>query len=163
MRTGLLVFDEHFLHLVSVVMYRPWCWSVDGINDFFRTNHKVKTQQLVKILGQRCGDIKFAGYLVNVTGPMPLVLDLPNDIDRSLNETVTDKIRKYRTDYNNNPPNVISFMSSIVSMSGRLQSEFVLLLFLQDHREIDRFLDSQEFNLRIPASRVMCVGLIPSG
>ena len=58
---------------------------------------------------------------------MPLVLDLriahdrfgsssdpnlngklhyPNAIDRSLNEAATDKIRKYRADYNNNPPNV---------------------------------------------------------
>ena len=38
-------------------------------------------------------------------------LHYPNDIDRSLNETVTDKIRKYRVDYNNNPPNstVINF------------------------------------------------------
>ena len=62
------------------------------------------------------------GYLANVTGPVPLVLDLhivherfgsssdpsinghlhyPNDVDRSLNETAADKIRKYRTDYNN--------------------------------------------------------------
>jgi hypothetical protein len=61
---------------------------------------------------------------VNVSGPVPLVLDLritherwgsnsdpsinghlhyTNDIDRLLNETVTDKIRIYRTDYNNNP------------------------------------------------------------
>ena len=49
---------------------------------------------------------------------------------------------KYRTDYNNkqqinNPPNVISFMSTITSTSGRLHSEFVLLLFLQAHRETD--------------------------
>ncbi len=66
-------------------------------------------------------------------GPVPLVLDLlithdrfgsnsdptingtlhypnPNDIDRSLNETGTDKIRKYHSDYNNNPPKDISFM-----------------------------------------------------
>ena len=66
------------------------------------------------------------------SGPVSLVMDLhivherwgsssdpsinghlhyPNDIDRSLNETVTDKIRKYRVDYNNNPPNstVINF------------------------------------------------------
>ncbi len=61
---------------------------------------------------------------------MPLVLDLriahdrfgnssdpsihghlhyPNDIDRSLNETVTDKIRKYLTDYDNNPPSSVVF------------------------------------------------------
>jgi hypothetical protein len=71
-----------------------------------------------------------AGYLANVTGPVSLVLDLhkvherfgsssdpsinghlhyPNDVDRSLNEVATDKIRKYHTDCNNNPPNDISF------------------------------------------------------
>ena len=82
---------------------------------------------------------------VNVVGPVPLVLDLritherwgsisdpsindhlhyPNDIDGSLKETVTDKIRKYRTDYNNNPPNSISFMSIIPSTSGSLHGEF---------------------------------------
>ena len=73
--------------------------------------------------------------------PLTLVLveHYPNDIDRSLNETVTDKIRKYRADYNNNPPNAISFMTAIASTSGRLHSEFVCLLFLQTHRETDRF------------------------
>jgi hypothetical protein len=57
-------------------------------------------------------------------------LHYPNDIDRSLNESAGDKIRKYRSDSNNNPPHTISFMSSIPSTSGRLHSEFVLLLFL---------------------------------
>jgi hypothetical protein len=59
-------------------------------------------------------------YLVNESGPVPLVRDLhithdrfgstsdpsnnghlhyPNDIDRSLNEAAADKIRKYRADY----------------------------------------------------------------
>ncbi len=66
-------------------------------------------------------------------------LHYPNDIDRSLNEDASDKIRKYRTDYNNNPPNTISFMFPIPSTSGRLHSEFLCLLFLQDHRETDRF------------------------
>ena len=42
-------------------------------------------------------------------------LRYPNDIDRSLNEGSTDKIRKYRSDYNNNPPNTVSFMSPIPS------------------------------------------------
>ncbi len=36
-------------------------------------------------------------------------LHYPNDMDRSLNEVVPDKIRKYRSDYSNNPSNVISF------------------------------------------------------
>ncbi len=52
---------------------------------------------------------------------------------------MTDKIRKYRTDYNNNPPDSVVFMSVIPSTSERLHSEFVWLLFLQAHRETDRF------------------------
>jgi len=99
-------------------------------------------------------------YLANATGPVSLVLDLritherwgstsdpilnghlhyPNDLNRPLNESTADKIRSYRADYNNRPSNVISFMSAMASTSGRLHSEFVLLLFLQDHRETDRF------------------------
>jgi hypothetical protein len=38
----------------------------------------------------------------------------PNDVDRSLNEAAVDKIRKYRADYNNNPPNAITFMPEVV-------------------------------------------------
>ncbi len=71
----------------------------------------------------------------------------PNDIDRSLNETAGDKIRKYRSDYNNSPPNAISFMTVISSTSGRLHSEFVRLLYLQDHRETNRFFASSGFQL----------------
>ena len=91
---------------------------------------------------------------------MPLVLDLriahdrvgssadptlnghlkyPNNLDQSLNDAAADKIRKYRADYNNRPPSAVSFMPSIASTSGRLHSEFVRLLFLQAHRETDRF------------------------
>ena len=94
---------------------------------------------------------------------MPLVLDLriaqhrvgsstdptlnehlrhPNNLDQSLNDTATDKIRKYRSDYNNNPPNTVAFMPTIASTSGRLHSEFIRLLFLQDHRETDRFFEA---------------------
>ena len=50
-----------------------------------------------------------------------------------------DKIRKYRADYNNRSPSAVSFMPVIASTSGRLHSEFVRLLFLQTHRETDRF------------------------
>jgi hypothetical protein len=87
---------------------------------------------------------------LNVEGPVPLVLDLrvanarwgswsdpslnghlhyPNDFDGSLNETATDKVRQYRVDYNNRPSNTISFMTSMVSTSGRLHCEFVSLFF----------------------------------
>ncbi len=128
--------------------------------DLFRTTHTVKIQRVVRNRGQRCGDIEIVSYLVNEEGPVSLVMDLhithdrwgstsdpsinghlhyPNDIDRSLNEDASDKIRKYRPDYYNNPPSSVAFMSTIVSTSGRLHSEFVCLLFLQNHRETDRF------------------------
>jgi hypothetical protein len=60
-------------------------------------------------------------------------------MDKSLNETATDKIRKYRSDFNNNPPNDISFVPVITSTFGSLHSEFIRILFLQVHRETDRF------------------------
>ncbi len=66
-------------------------------------------------------------------------LKYPNNLDQSLNDAAADKIRKYRADYNNRSPSVVSFMTVIPSTSGRLHSEFVRLLFLQAHRENDRF------------------------
>ncbi len=81
---------------------------------------------------QDWGDIELAGYLANEVGPVSSVLDL------------------YHTDYNNNPPDSVSFMSPFLSTSGRLHSEFVRLLFLQTHRETDHFLQFQEFSLSNP-------------
>jgi hypothetical protein len=135
-------------------------WMVDQVADFFRTTYKVKTQKVVKNRGQYCGDIELTGYLVNESGPVSSVLDLriahdrvgsstdptlnghlkyPNNLDQSLNDAAADKIRKYRGDYNNRPPSAVSFMPAIASTSGRLHGEFVRLLFLQAHRETDRF------------------------
>jgi len=112
--------------------------------------------------------IELAGFLANATDPVSLVLDLcithdrvgsstdhtlnghlryPNNLDRSLNEDAPDKIRKYRSDYNNNPPSVVSFMSAISSTSGRLHIEFIRLLFLQTHRETDRLLSDSGVHL----------------
>ncbi len=115
---------------------------------------------MAKSRGRHCGDIELAAYLANAAGPLPLVLDFciahdrfgsssdlnlnghlhyPHDIDRSLKEAADDKIRKYRAEYNNNPPTAVAFMPAIASTSGRLHSEFVRLLSLQAHRETDRF------------------------
>jgi hypothetical protein len=133
---------------------------VDQVPDLFRTTRQVKTQQVVKIRGQHCGDIELAGYLTDESGPVTLVLDLriahdrvgsstdptlnghlqyPNNLDQSLNDAVADKIRKYRADYNNRPPSAVSFMPAIAGSSVRLHSEFVRLLFLEAHRETDRY------------------------
>ena len=67
-------------------------------------------------------------------------LHYPTDIDRTLNESASDKVLQHRADDNNRPSHSISFMSAIAITSGRIHSEFVLLLFLQAHRETDRFL-----------------------
>ena len=98
---------------------------------------------------------------------MPLVLDLriahdrvgsntdptlnghlryPNDLDQSLNDTVADKIRKYRVDYNHNPPSTVSFMTVMVSTSGRI----VNLSDFYSYKLIGKltvFLQLQEFTL----------------
>jgi hypothetical protein len=58
-------------------------------------------------------------------------LHYPNDIDKSLNESASDKIRKCRSDYNNNPTMTVAFITVIACTSWRLHSEFVRLLFLQ--------------------------------
>jgi hypothetical protein len=121
-------------------------WVVDQLTDLFLTTNTVKTQHVTKRRGRHCGNIELTAYLSNTVGPVPVVMDLlithdrfgsnsdltlnghvhyPNDIDRSLNETVTDKIRKYRADYNNNPPNATSFIPVIGSTSGSLHNEFV--------------------------------------
>jgi hypothetical protein len=47
-------------------------------------------------------------------------LRYPNNLDQSLNDTVADKLRKNRADYNNNPPRGVGFMPAIASTSGRL-------------------------------------------
>ena len=62
-----------------------------------------------------------------------------SSIDTPLNEAAADKILQYRADYKNRPSHTISFMTAVVSTSGHLQCERVCLLFLQDHRETDRF------------------------
>jgi hypothetical protein len=49
---------------------------VDQVADLFRTTHKIKTHQVVKIRGQHCGDIQLEDYLANEAGPVTLVLDL---------------------------------------------------------------------------------------
>ncbi len=119
--------------------------------------------------GKQEKKIQMAGE-TDEAGPVPLVLDLrithdrfgcssdpslngnlhyPNNIDRSLNETTDDKIRKYHSDYNINPPNTVSFMFVVTSTSGRSHSEFVNLLFLQAHRETDRFFAVSDLKIRV--------------
>jgi hypothetical protein len=52
-------------------------WSVEQLADLFHTTHTVKTQEVTRSRGQRCGDMELTGYLANAAGPVPLVLDPP--------------------------------------------------------------------------------------
>jgi hypothetical protein len=81
----------------------------------------------------------FSKSAKNQNRDTPTVEPHPNNLDQSLNDAATEKIRKYRADYNNRSPSVVSFMPVIASTSDRVHSEFVRLLFLQAHRETDRF------------------------
>ncbi len=42
-------------------------WAIDQLADLFRTTHKVKTQQVARIRGHRCGDIGDLG-IVSTSG-----------------------------------------------------------------------------------------------
>jgi hypothetical protein len=133
---------------------------------FFAQRTKLRTQQVVKSRGQHCGDIELVGYLTNAPVPEPLVLDLhiphdrvvssadpalnghvryPNNLDQSLNDAGTDKLRKYHTYYNFNPPRGVGFMSAIVSTSGRLHSEFIRIYSYRLIGKLTAFLQLQEF------------------
>ena len=75
-----------------------------------------------------CGDIELVTYLPDSVGSVNLVLDLCHT--HPLNESVVDKIRDYRTDYNNRPSNSISFIPDVPIPSDHLHCEIVRILFL---------------------------------
>jgi hypothetical protein len=92
-------------------------------------------------------------YIANFSDPsFNGHLHYPKDLDRPLNEAAADKIRAYRTDYNNRPSDAISSMPAIASSSGRLHSEFACLLFSQAHRKTDRFFAASGVQLAQSAS-----------
>jgi hypothetical protein len=103
--------------------YTPrWGRKKKNYTEFARESGSLSRKFLLRIVHDRFGrssDNYLNGHL-----------HYPNDIDNSLNESATDKIRKNRPDYNNNPPNSISFIPGVVNTSGGLHSEFVSLLFL---------------------------------
>jgi hypothetical protein len=145
-------------------------WMVDQIADLFLTTHRVQTQHVIKSRGHHCRDIELTGYLVNETGPVPLVLDpriahdrfgsssdpslngnlhYPNNIDESLIESADDKIRKYRADYNNNPPHSVSFTPTIASSSVRLHSNLTDELTIVVTSQTVRHIFAQQFKSRV--------------
>ncbi len=89
---------------------------------------KVKTQQVVRSRGKRCGDIELAAFRGLSTSSWihkrwgsrsnpvlngKLHYVPPPDIDKPVHDDDTAKIREYRTDYNNRPSHSISFMPAV--------------------------------------------------
>jgi hypothetical protein len=51
--------------------------AVEQLADLVRKTTKVvKTQEVARSRGQRCGDIELAAFLADVAGPVTLVMDL---------------------------------------------------------------------------------------
>ena len=72
-------------------------------------------------------DLRFTHERVGRSSDLSLNGNLryPNDKDRSLNETVSDKILKYHTDYKNNPPVPVTFMTFCTTSVRRSLVSFV--------------------------------------
>ncbi len=84
--------------------------------NIFETSNRDKSQYFVdKVKDKRRKKNNDLEFLIGWRGFPDPNFHYPNDLDRSLNEVVTDKIRKYPSDYNNNPPTGISFIPTVVS------------------------------------------------
>ena len=73
-------------------------------------------------------------------------LHYPNDVDRSLNETAADKIRKYRTDYNNNPPTLCPLCLLLLVRLGGSTVNLCAFYFFKLIGKLTSSLQLQEFS-----------------
>jgi hypothetical protein len=96
-------------------------WVVDQLTDLFRNTLLKAGVDIVGISNWKC-------TLRTRRTRCLWCWTYPNDMDKSLHESSVDKIRKYRSDYNHNPPSSVSFMTAITNTSGRLHSEFIRLI-----------------------------------
>ena len=81
-------------------------------------------------------------------GEVFLTLVLMDTYDRSLNEAAADKIRKYRADYNNNPPNAISLCLLLLVRLGGYTVTLCAFYFYKLIGKLTAFLQLQELILR---------------
>ena len=84
----------------------------------------------------------FLSVIINYNNPIlddSLHHPLPANIKKTLHAAAAEKIREYRTDYNNRPSHSISFIPAVPTTSDRLHCELVRIWFLQTHRETPLF------------------------
>jgi hypothetical protein len=150
-------------------------WAVEQLADLFRTTHRTKMQHVTKSRGRHCGDIQLEAYLANAAGPVPLVLDLriahdrfgsssdpslnchlhyPNDIDKSLHEAAADKIRNIVLTITIIPLPQSPLCLLLLVRLGDYMVNSLRLLFLQAHRETDRFFAASGVQLAQSTSRL---------
>jgi hypothetical protein len=117
-------------HLPPILGSKRTMTVVEQFTDLFRTTHKVKTQQVDRSRGERCGDISSWPTLPRLT-----LLGMSHWSSLRLPRYVTTVLIII------NVPLTLSFMTTVPRTSGLLHFELVRILFLQTHTgETDRFL-----------------------
>ena len=107
---------------------------------------------------QKRGDVQIREFQHHNGAPRDLVFDLtitherwgetddpskmsklrhPANINKPLQEAARGKTAKYQSDYAND--HRISFMPAVFSTSGRIDAEFLHLIFYHAHRESEEF------------------------
>ena len=126
---------------------------------FGSLGHEVRVQTAVTASrGRQRGDVQIREYLHHNTAPRDVVFDLtiahewwgdtdnphkmhklrhPAHINKPLQEAAKETTAKYQSDYAND--HRISFMPAAFSTSGRIDAEFLRLLFYHAHRESEEF------------------------
>ena len=135
-------------------------WAITQLQPLFRSlGHAVRVQTAVTASkGNQRGDVEINDYLRHNGVDRTLVFDFsmahdrwgatdepskngqlcyPYDLNRTVWEAAQKKVKKYRGTYAND--HGISFLPAIASTTGRLDAEFLRLLFWHAHRESEEF------------------------
>jgi len=135
-------------------------WAITQLQPLFRSlGHAVRVQTAVTASkGNQRGDVEIKDYLRHNGVDRTLVFDFsmahdrwgatdepskngqlcyPHDLNRTVREAAQKKVKKYQGTYAND--HGISFLPAIASTTGRLDADFLRLLFWHAHRESEEF------------------------
>jgi len=136
-------------------------WAIIQLQPLFRSlGHDVRVQSAVTVSrGQQRGDMQLKGHLKHNSVERDLVFDLfvtherwgaskepsknghfcyPDDLNRPLREAARKTVLQYQSTHASN--HSITLMPAISSTAGRLDAEFLRLLFWHAHREGEEIL-----------------------
>jgi hypothetical protein len=135
-------------------------WAITQLQPLFRSlGHPVRVQTAVTASkGNQRGDVEIPGYLRHNGVDRTLVFDFslahdrwgssdeppkngqlcyPHDLNQTVKEAAQKKVNKYQGTYANE--HGISFLPAVASTTGRIDAEFLRLLFWHAHRESEEF------------------------